>query len=482
METILNYIDGKFRPSASGRSLPNFDPARGRPYSTVPDSDAIDARAAVAAARDAYKTWSRTPIEERAGWLLRVADAISKESAGLARWESIDTGKPITLAAGLDIPRSQINFEFFAKEARDFKGESFISRHSHNVTQYSPLGPVVCISPWNLPLYLLTWKIAPALVTGNTVIAKPSEVTPMTAFRLSHICADLGFPPGVLNILHGRGSEIGATLVGDSAIKAVSFTGSTATGRAIAQATAGSFKKVSLEMGGKNPNIIFADCDFELALETTVRSSFSNQGQICLCGSRILVERSIYHRFRDALVTRTKALIQGDPLHPETQQGALVSQVQMEKVLGYIELAQKEGGRILCGGKRVAPSPELAQGYFVAPTLIEGLGVECRTNQDEIFGPVATLIPFDTEEEAIRMANATRYGLSASVWTRDTQRANRMASSIEAGVVWINAWMLRDLRIPFGGMKDSGVGREGGQYGLRFFSEVKNVCKPGDPS
>jgi aminomuconate-semialdehyde/2-hydroxymuconate-6-semialdehyde dehydrogenase len=345
-----------------------------------------------------------------------------------------------------------------------------------NYTESSPLGVIGCISPWNLPLYLLTWKIAPALVTGNTVVAKPSEVTPMTAYLLSRRAHEAGLPPGVLNIVHGLGPKVGEPMIAHPLVKAISFTGSTLTGRKIAQSAAATFKKVSLEMGGKNANVVFADCDFEKALETTLRSSFANQGQICLCGSRIFVEKSIYNKFRDELVARTKKLKQGDPLKAETEQGSLVSKVHWEKVLACVKKAKDEGGKILCGGEIPKLDAELAKGYYLEPTLIEGLDHLSQTNQEEIFGPVATLIPFDKEEDAIAMANSTRYGLSASVWTQDVKRAHRVARRLDSGLVWVNTWMMRDLRTPFGGVKESGIGREGGMDALRFCTEVKNIC------
>jgi aminomuconate-semialdehyde/2-hydroxymuconate-6-semialdehyde dehydrogenase len=358
-----------------------------------------------------------------------------------------------------------------------FHGEAFqTDAKALNYVTYSPLGVVACISPWNLPLYLFTWKIAPALVAGNTVVAKPSELTPMTAFLLSEIAIEVGLPKGVLNIIHGRGSEVGSPLVNHPRVKAVSFTGSTATGRSIAQSTAGSFKKISLEMGGKNANIVFADCDFNQAVVTTLRSSFSNQGQICLCGSRIFIERTIYEKFKSALLEKTLELKQGDPLRPETEQGALVSADHQNKVLGFIEQAKQEQGKILCGGKKPALSGELAGGFYIQPTLIEGLSYESKVNQEEIFGPVATLTPFDTEDEVLKMVNSTKYGLAASVWTQDLKRGHRMAQKIESGIVWVNTWMSRDLRTPFGGVKESGVGREGGKHALEFMSEIKNIC------
>lgn len=477
MQKLENFIGGKFVPPNSGQYLDNVNPSRGQVYSLIPDSDKTDVDQAVQAARQAFPGWSRTTAQQRSDYLRKIARAITENLASLAEAESIDNGKPISLAQTVDIPRSARNFEFFAEAILEFKGEEFrTSAEINNFTEYTPLGPVGCISPWNLPLYLLTWKIAPALAAGNTVVAKPSEITPMTAYLLSKLVSDAGLPPGVLNIVHGTGPRVGDALVHHPSIRAISFTGSTATGRLISQAAAQSFKRVSLEMGGKNPNIIFADADFDKCLETTVRSTFSNQGQICLCGSRIFIERPIYNKFRDALVAKAKSLRVGDPLDSATEMGALVSKPHFDKVYSFIELAKKEGGKILCGGERLSLPGDLQSGYFLSPTLIEGLPSGSPVNQEEIFGPVGTLIPFDSEEEVLAMANSTKYGLASSVWTRDPQKAQRVAHQLESGIVWVNCWMVRDLRTPFGGVKESGVGREGGQYALRFFSEVKNIC------
>ena len=472
-----NYIGGKLIPPIEGNYLDNVNPAKGRAYSRVPRSSSQDAVMAIEAAQEASANWAATPVAKRTSYLRKMAEIIRSKSGKLAEAESIDNGKPLKLASIVDIPRASTNLEFFADAMTTFSGECYpMDDIAINYTLKQPLGVVVCISPWNLPLYLLTWKIAPALVTGNTVVAKPSELTPMTAYLLSEIAIEAELPAGVLNIVHGHGDELGDTLTTHPSVAAVSFTGSTATGKKIAQNASPLFKKVSLEMGGKNPNIIFDDCNFEEALKVSVHSSFSNQGQICLCGSRIFVQKSLYPKFRDELTAKAKSLRVGDPLAPETQQGAVVSKGHYEKILSYLDLAAEEGGRILCGGGPARLEGEFAEGYFIQPTVIENLGPECRTNREEIFGPVVTLTPFEREEEVVAMANGTDYGLSASIWTKDIDKAHRVARKIQSGVVWINSWMLRDLRIPFGGMKSSGVGREGGEDSLRFFTEMKDIC------
>ena len=477
MEKILNFIGGEFVAPANHRWFDKEDPSCGEVFTQVPDSGAEDVDHAVRAAERAFPTWSRTPVQERAHLLEKLAHLIEVHLPELAGAESRDTGKPLSLATQLDIPRAQANFSYFASAVSQFHGETFVTdSRAVNFTEYSPLGVVACISPWNLPLYLLSWKIAPALAAGNCVVAKPSEMTPTTAFILCRLAREAGFPKGVLNMLHGTGQGMGSALTSHPLIKAVSFTGSTRTGRAIAEGCSASFKKLSLEMGGKNANVVFADADFDKALETTVRSSFSNQGQICLCGSRILVEESLFEKFKTALVARAIALKVGDPKDPATQQGSLVSRPHWEKVRACLETARKEGGKFLCGGDVPTLPARLAKGYFLNPTLIEGLSMDCQTNQEEIFGPVATIMPFRSEEEALKLANNSRYGLSASVWTRDQQKALRVSRGLETGLVWVNTWMLRDLRTPFGGVKESGLGREGGMEALRFFSEVKNIC------
>ncbi len=477
MKTILNLVDGELAAPVSGEYFENVDPSLGESYSRIPDSGPADVNNAVAAAQRAFESWSAVSPEVRHDHLIALSDLISANLESLALAESIDNGKPVSLARAVDIPRAVSNFRFYATAAMHLSSESHSNAgQSINYTLRQPIGVVGCISPWNLPLYLFTWKIAPALAAGNCVVAKPSEVTPMTAFLLSELAIEAGLPPGVLNIVHGTGRGAGAAIVQHESVKAISFTGGTATGEWIAREAAPKFKKLSLELGGKNPNIIFADCDYETMLETTVRSSFSNQGQICLCGSRIFVERPIYEEFRDDFVAKVKALRIGDPLEASTNIGAVVSEPHMEKVLSYVELAREEGGTVLCGGNRAVLEGRCKSGFFIEPTVIEGLSHDCRTNQEEIFGPVVTIMPFDTEDEVLSFANSVRYGLSATVWTSNLSRAHRVAEKLESGIVWVNTWMMRDLRTPFGGVKDSGMGREGGFEALSFFTEEKNVC------
>jgi len=475
MQDILNYIDGKH--STAREWLEDVDPATGEVFARIASSEGRDVDAAVAAAERAFPQWSATPAPQRSRALRRIARLIERDLEKLARAETLDTGKPLQISRTVDIPRAVQNFDFFADAVTQFSSEAHPSGDTAlNYTLRQPLGAVACISPWNLPLYLLSWKIAPALAAGNCVVAKPSEITPFTAHLLGDLCSEAELPPGVLNIVQGLGARAGAALVAHKNVRAISFTGSTRVGGEIARSAAQGFKKISLEMGGKNPNLIFADADFDEAIPQAVRAAFSNQGQICLCGSRILVESSVYPRVRDELVERVRALRVGDPLDAATDQGALVSRQHLDKVLGCLEVARQEGGRILCGGGRARVSGRCANGFFVEPTLIEGLASASRTNQEEIFGPVATLLPFASEDEAIALANSSRYGLAASLWTRDLSRAHRVSARLQSGIVWVNCWMLRDLRTPFGGVKESGVGREGGQEALRFFTEAKNVC------
>jgi aminomuconate-semialdehyde/2-hydroxymuconate-6-semialdehyde dehydrogenase len=469
---LANFIGGVFVPPHSGAYFDDINPATAEVIAQIPDSDERDIEDAVGAAKVVFPVWSHTPAAERSNLLLRLADLIEQNLDELARCESIDNGKTISLAKRLDIPRAVANFRFFATAILHQSSEAHITDATAlNYTLRQPLGVVGLISPWNLPLYLLSWKIAPAIATGNTCVAKPSELTPLTANRLAELSIDAGIPPGVINIVHGYGNKAGRALTCHEDVAAISFTGGTVTGAAVAANAAPRFKKLSLELGGKNPNLIFADADLDDAVATSIRSSFWNQGEICLCGSRIFVERAIHDEFVRRFSAGVKKLRIGDPLDDATDIGALISEAHLQKVLGYIDLATTEGGTIVAGGHRLDRT-----GYFIEPTIVTGLGCDCRVLQEEIFGPVVTVTPFDGEEEALRFANSTRYGLSATVWTRDLSRAHRVAASLDAGTVWINCWLLRDLRVPFGGMKESGVGREGGFDSLEFFTEAKNVC------
>ena len=477
MDRILNLINGQLVPPIGGSYLDNYNPATGKKYSLVPASKENDVAMAIEAAQKSFPAWKRLTKKERANYLRLLASGIESRMDEFALAECLDSGKPLKLARQVDIPRSVLNLRYFADELEKFDEEAYSDIGSgENVVHYSPLGVVTCISPWNLPLYLLTWKIAPALAAGNTVVAKPSEVTPMTAYLFSQVCQEIKLPAGVLNIIHGKGPDVGPTLCTHPLIKAVSFTGSTRTGKEIIKLSAPLLKKVSLEMGGKNPTIVFADCDLDKAVSTSVRAAFTNQGQICLCGSRLFVEKNIYQQFKEKFLEKVRELKVGNPLEESSNLGALVSKEHFEKVQGCVERAKSEGGVILHGGTRVLLDNEMSEGYFYPPTVIENLSPYCSTNQEEIFGPVVALMSFETEEEVIEWSNSTNYGLSASIWTLDLAKAKRVACQIDSGVVWINTWMLRDLRTPFGGVKESGLGREGGKYSLRFFSEMKNIC------
>lgn len=474
---IKNYINGQYENPVSNLWIDNYCPANGEVYGQIPNSSKEDVDNAYIAAKSAFPSWSQTTLEERSRILIKISELLEANLQRFAEAESKDNGKPISLAKTVDIPRAASNFRFFGNAITQFASESHesVGQDAINYTLRQPIGVVGCISPWNLPLYLFTWKIAPAIAAGNCVVAKPSEVTPMTAYLLGDICTKAGLPKGVLNIVHGLGTTTGQAIIEHPDIKAISFTGGTATGAHIAKTAAPMFKKLSLELGGKNPNIIFADCDYDDMLETTVHSSFSNQGQICLCGSRIFVESTIYEKFKRDFVEKVKQLKVGHPSDKSTNIGALVSKPHLEKVLSYIEIAKSEKGKILCGGNRVTVK-EYENGYYLEPTIIEVPTDECRVNQEEIFGPVVTLMPFQTEDEALQMANKVKYGLSATLWTNDLKRTMRMTNQLQAGIVWVNIWMMRDLRTPFGGVKASGVGREGGFEALRFFTEAKNVC------
>ncbi|MFW2348455.1 MAG: aldehyde dehydrogenase [Wenyingzhuangia sp.] len=476
MITIENYINGELVAPVEGKYLDNYNPSKGEVYSQIPNSQANDVEKAVKAASEAFPEWSKTPKNERSKILVRLANLIDENLEELAKAEAMDNGKPYSLATRVDIPRASANIRFFATAILHNASESHHMEEGFtNFTLNHPLGVVGCISPWNLPLYLFTWKIAPAIASGCTVVAKPSEVTPMTAYLFSKLCIEAGIPKGVLNIVHGLGAHAGDAIVSHPKVKAISFTGGTATGKIIGRKAADSFKKTSLELGGKNPNIIFADCDFDKMLSTTLHSSFANQGQICLCGSRIFIEKPIYEKFKNALVEKLKTHTVGDPFNKETRMGALVSEDHLNKVLGYVSLAEEEGGTLLFGGNRLTIAGS-ENGYYMEPTVIEGLNYNCRTNQEEIFGPVVTLTPFETEEEVLEYANSTQYGLAATVWTENLSRAHRVSQELESGIVWVNCWLVRDLRTPFGGVKNSGLGREGGFRALEFFTEPKNVC------
>lgn len=469
---VLNFINNEFRPAIGGGWIDDIEPATGEAFAQIADSDARDVDEAARAAGAAFPSWSRTPAAERSRLMLRLADLIEANLDELAELESRDNGKTVALAKRLDIPRAVANFRFFATAILHEQSESHATDASAlNYTLRQPIGVAGLISPWNLPLYLLTWKIAPAIASGNTCVAKPSELTPATAARMCELVVEAGIPAGVINVVHGYGPKAGQAIVEHRGIRLISFTGGTVTGQRVAATAAPMFKKLSLELGGKNPNIVFADADLDEAIAVSIQSSFANQGEICLCGSRIFVERSIHDTFVERFVASVRKLRVGDPCDATTDVGALVSEAHMQKVLGYIELAQQEGGTIACGGRRIG-----TRGYFVEPTVITGLECDCRVLQEEIFGPVVTITPFDGDEQAIAFANSTRYGLSASVWTSNLKRAHRVAAALDAGTVWINCWLLRDLRVPFGGVKESGVGREGGFESLRFFTEAKNVC------
>jgi aminomuconate-semialdehyde/2-hydroxymuconate-6-semialdehyde dehydrogenase len=474
---IKNYINGQFVTPIHGETIDNYNPSNGEVYGQIPNSTTEDVALAYKAAKEAFPAWSKSTLEERSRILIKISELLEANLERFALAESKDNGKPLSLARQIDIPRAASNFRFFGNAITQFASESHesVGFNAVNFTLRQPLGVVGCISPWNLPLYLFTWKIAPAIAAGNCVVAKPSEVTPMTAFLLGEICTEAGLPDGVLNIVHGLGTTTGQAIVEHPNIKAISFTGGTTTGAHIARIAAPMFKKLSLELGGKNPNIIFADCNYDDMLETTVRSSFANQGQICLCGSRIFVEETIYDKFKADFVQKVKNLKVGHPSDELTNIGALVSKPHLEKVATYIKIAEDEGGKVLCGGERVTVTGS-ENGYYLEPTIIEVKDNSCRINQEEVFGPVVTIMSFKSDTEALRLANDVKYGLSATLWTNNLNRTMQFSQELHTGIVWVNTWMMRDLRTPFGGAKESGVGREGGFEALRFFTEPKNIC------
>lgn len=476
MERIANLINGELMPPLSGQYMDNYNPSTGQVYSRVASSEQRDVDVAVESAKKAFEKWSKTSVADRVSLMMKLADLIDRDKEALAIAESKDQGKPLWLARSVDIPRASANIRFFAHAIMNNKSVAFSD--TANVVEYinrPAIGPCALISPWNLPLYILTWKVAPCIATGNTAICKPSEMTPMTAFLFSQLVIEAGFPPGVINIIHGQGGVAGEALIQHKDVPVISFTGGTKTGAHIATQVAPQFKKLSLELGGKNPNIIFADCDYEKALSTSVRASFLNQGEICLCGSRIFVEQPLYQEFLSDFIRETDKLIVGDPMSKKSFLGALVSKEHLEKVKSYVQLARQEGGLVHTNEDVQGLDPTLAEGYFMRPTVISGLSHECRVQQEEIFGPVVTLTPFETEEEVIAMANSVPYGLSASLWTQNSDRVHRVSGQIKSGTVWVNSWMYRNLAAPLGGMKHSGQGREGGDYSLNFFTETQNI-------
>ena len=472
---LYNYIGGEFVCQSGDEWMNVLEPATGLRFARVPLSTSEDVDAAVAAARKAQPAWGALSVDERAVWLDRIADALEERYEDIASLESRDTGKPISLARAVDAQRSVTNFRFFAGLLREQESEIFEMEDSTNFVVHKPVGVGALITPWNLPLYLLSWKVAPAIGMGNSVVCKPSELTPMTADLLMQVIDDVGLPAGVVNLVHGNGGGAGAPLVAHHDVDLVSFTGGTDTGQKVAASAAPSFKKLSLELGGKNASIVFSDCDMETTVSGVVRAGFLNQGQVCLCGSRVLVEDSIYEQFRDRFVDAVESMVVGDPSDEATELGALISSEHLGKVSEYVEVAKKEGGNLLTGGQPSLPS-KFEHGNWMAPTVIEGLSPDSRCSTEEIFGPVVTLHRFGSEEEAVAIANNTRYGLAGSVWTSDLERGKRVSESLETGMVWVNTWLHRDLRVPFGGVKDSGVGREGGKWSLGFFSEAMNVC------
>ncbi len=478
MQEVLNYIAGEFQPAEDGTTLYDINPALEPQIATIPRSKSSDVEKAVVAAHSAQKAWSSLTLEMRAGWLDRIADALEVKAEHIAQTETLDTGKPLSLSRRVDAARSVSNFRFFADFARQQTPESFEMDDAMNYVHRTPVGTVGLITPWNLPLYLLSWKVAPALLMGNTIVAKPSEITPLTANILAQTLDELDLPAGVFNLVHGLGPEVGQAILEHPGIQGISFTGGTATGRIVARTAAPMFKKLSLELGGKNATIILEDADVELAVQGAVKAAFTNSGQVCLCGSRIMIHEAIAEAFIPAFVQRVSELKVGDPMLESTDMGAVISYEHLQKVESYIELALEEGGKILTGGTQAMtghPHPE-ARGAYLRPTVVTGVSSASRCATEEIFGPMVTLHTFTDEQQALDMVNASEYGLAGSVWTKDLERGRAFASQIESGIVWVNTWLHRDLRTPFGGMKLSGVGREGGRWSMDFFSELTNIC------
>lgn len=477
MQKINNFINGEYVAPESGNYMDNYNPATGEVYSQLADSEAVDVVRAFQAAHKAFEDWSKRPVQERTQILLKVADLIEERKIDFAEAESRDMGKPLWLAKDVDMNRAVLNFRFFAnrmlqhqEKASDMDGGGI------NYSRHEPIGVTGLISPWNLPLYLMTWKIAPSLAVGNTAICKPSELSPMTATMLGEVFNEAGLPPGVCNIVHGRGEKVGDALVTHPGIPLISFTGGTDTGAKILERAAPHFKKMGMELGGKNANIIFNDADLEKCIAMTLKSSFLNSGQVCLCGSRIYVQQDIYDSFMEKFVKATKDIRLGDPMDPNTFMGPVVSKDQYDKIKKTIEQAVKEGGKILAGDENLQLPENNEKGYFIRPTIIADLTDCSDIWYNEVFGPVVTVRPFKYKHEAVKLANTSSYGLSATIWTTHLNTAHKVAQDLKAGTVWVNTWTKRDLRVPFGGYKASGVGREGGDYSIDFYTEQKNIC------
>jgi len=478
MLDIQNFINGSFAHALDGATIEDFNPATAQCIATIPRSKSADVKLAVSAAQSAQPAWTALTLEQRADWLDRIADALEKKTEEIAHTETMDTGKPIALARRVDAARSVSNFRFFASFGRQQSEMTFEMEDAMNYVHRSPVGTVGLITPWNLPLYLLTWKVAPALLMGNTIIAKPSEITPLSANLLAETLLELELPNGVFNLVHGLGPEVGQAILEHPKIKAISFTGGTGTGRIVARTAAPMFKKLSLELGGKNATIVLKDAELDKAVDGAVRAAFTNSGQVCLCGSRIFIDASLAEQFTQRFVEKVNEIQVGDPLDEHTAMGSVISPEHLLKIESYIELAIEEGGLVLTGGTREMTGYNGPQGIgaFLRPTVVTNLPHTSRCATEEIFGPMVTLHSFTTEDEALEMVNASEYGLAGSVWTTDLERGRAFSAKMDTGMVWVNTWLHRDLRTPFGGVKNSGVGREGGQWSLDFFSEMTNVC------